>query len=160
MKLGAFIAHGGLIIDGLVSIVEEDQATTLINNIVGRLKLDQCRALLTELDKVEHEQETAASILTRQKKWRTRHLLTVDGFKGYLDEVEEAKSLNPYGRTSKFFSQQSDDCLQRQIDLKAKVAARAYRLAAGSSAKSWNDLVPVYLKTVPKVKFLPSDVDQ
>ena len=34
--------------------------------------------------------------------------------------------------------------------LLAKYAARAYELEKGKRPESWNDLVPVYLKAIPK----------
>jgi hypothetical protein len=81
-------------------------------------------------------------------------------FGRWLSECVATRSLNPDDSGQKEFLAEYDGRLQWELELKAKLAAHAYVLEKGSLPKSWGDLVPAYLKSLPNVPFGPGDTNR
>jgi hypothetical protein len=77
IKMGAVLAHGGVIIDGLVATACEGAGEQGLESELETLDIKQSRALITELEKVEAEQEPSAQILKQEKRWMMGELRSV-----------------------------------------------------------------------------------
>jgi hypothetical protein len=160
IKMGARLGHGGLMIDGLIATACEEEGAIFLEPEVGTLDIEQSRKLIAELEKVESEQEPSAQIIKHEKKWVRAVLRSFDGIKMFVSEAAATRSLNPAQTEQKNFLARYEARLQWALQLKAKLAARAYALEQGRLSASWNDLVPAYLKSVPNVPFGPGDTNR
>ena len=159
IKVGTMSARGGVMIDGLVATACQAMGVRRLDSEMGSLSAEECRKLIAGLEEVETEQEPAAAIMTSERRWLISQLVTVDGFKEYLKEVADAKSLRPEKAIRARFVSQYEARSQWVPQLKAKLAVRAYFLEKGRWPAAWGDLVPGYLKQDPKVSFPPSDTN-
>jgi len=160
IKMGAMLAHGGVMIDGLIATACEGEGEIFLEREVRTLNIEQSRKLITELEKVESEQEPSAQIIKHEKRWVMGTLRSIGGIKTFVSESVATRSLKPGDAMQKVFSAEYGTRLQWTLQLKAKLAAHAYSLEKGRLPTSWNDLVPAYLKSVPNVPFRPGDTNR
>jgi hypothetical protein len=157
IKMGAVVAHGDVMIDGLMASACDGEGMIFLDRDLPSLNAGECRKLIAELESVESEQEPTAEIIKHERMWARGVLREPGGLKSYLHQVAESHSLNPDESMQKYFAAKYDARLQKELQLKAKLAARAYTLEAGHPPVTWNDLVPAYLKSVPNFPFSPGN---
>jgi hypothetical protein len=160
IKMGAALAHGGVMIDGLVATACEGEGLRFLDLELPKLDAGQRRTLIAELEKVETEHEPAAEIIKHEKMWARGVLREPGGIQAYFHEVVEQHTLRPDAAAQNKFVPFYEARLQKEVQLKAKLAARAFALEKGRSPSTWSDLVPAYLKSVPDVPFSPTDTNR
>lgn len=143
-RLGGEITRGGVLIDELVGIADEAIGTSSLQTIAGQLDAKSCREAAASLELFDSNRETLAETLQMEDEWSLR---TYPGWRNELARGTESNSLSAArSAVSRKFDAQQQKTRQLMIDL----AARAYELEKGKPPASASDLVPDYLKAVPK----------
>ncbi len=136
--------RGGVLIDGLVGIAIDAIGTSHIQTLVTNLDTRTCRETVAALESVDSQRQTWNEVLQQENTWSHA---TFRGWRYDLMRLETGKSMNAAIASGKRkFEAQELKTRQLMIDL----AARAYELDKGSRPASAADLVPEYLKAVPK----------
>lgn len=149
IKMGARLSHGAVMWDALIATACEGEAENALELGMAVLDAEQLRKLIAELDKVGAELEPSDQILKHENMWARAQLRSIQGFKSYVGEVVDTRSLNPAYGAQQSFLRTYNARRQRELKLKARLAARAFELEKGRKPTGWPDLVPVYLQSVP-----------
>ncbi|HKI70026.1 MAG TPA: hypothetical protein VKA67_10585 [Verrucomicrobiae bacterium] len=144
IQLGIKSAHGGVIIDGLVGMALENLGVSDLKKIAGKLDAESCRKAAARLETLDAHRTSWPEILRQEKAWSRR---TFPGFKFRLAALLTRGTLTRiYRRSEQKFKEHESRTRQLMVDL----AARAYQLDKGHQPASITDLVPDYLKAIPK----------
>jgi hypothetical protein len=144
IRLGNATRQGGLIIDALVGIAIESIGTVRLERLCSSLDAKQCRQAVAVLESYDAQQEPSAIVLARDKVWARR---VYGGLRYYVGRLTAFKSLRQMegGIVSRVNAQQT-----REQVLLLQLASRAYELEKGERPKTVADLVPAYLKAIPR----------
>ncbi len=147
MKLGHEAGRGGPLIGGLVRIAIEAIGSTGLQSVTTNLNAAECREVVVALETLGTKEESFQEVMQNEKDWVRRNfsfyhrtvgsftrLLNVGGMKQAMQKAE-----------LKFQTQG-----RKRRALLIGIAARAYELEKGQPPKSALDLVPAYLKEIPK----------
>jgi hypothetical protein len=144
VHLGNETLRGGVLIDGLVGIAIDAIGTSHIQTLVTNLDTRTCRETASALESLDAQSQTWNEVLQQENSWSHA---TFRGWRYDLMRLEAGKSAKAATASSKRkFEAQELKTRQLIIDL----AARAYELDKGHRPASAADLVPEYLKAVPK----------
>jgi hypothetical protein len=138
----------------------EGEGLTFLDLELPKLDAGQCRTLIAELEKVETEHEPVAEIINHEKMWARGALREPGGIQAYFHAMVEQQTLTPDAAAQNKFVPFYEARLQKKVQLKAKLAARAYALEKGHPPSTWSDVVPAYLKSVPDVPFGPTNTNR
>jgi hypothetical protein len=141
IRLGEAASRGGVVIDGMVGVAIEAMAP--VERLITKLDAKQCREFASISETTAAQQESAQTVLDHEEDWARRTY----GLRGRLMRLMMSKSLKPNLQrvTGKMQAQQA-----RIGMLAINLAARAYEVEKGQPPKTVADLVPAYLKAVPK----------
>jgi hypothetical protein len=144
IEAGIRSAHGGVLIDGLISLAMESIGTDNLSAIVPQLKSSTCREVAQSLENLDAQRETWSEIMKNEHEWSRRAFPSLKyRFQAFIQRKSLAAGINR--AKDKFQKQQTK---LRQLIL--QLAARAYELDKGEAPKAASDLVPEYLKAVPQ----------
>jgi len=144
IRLGNHSARGGVLVDGLVGLTIESMGVAGLQKMIGRLGAKSCRETAATLETLDAQKQSWTDILRQEQAWSRR---TFPGIKYRLGELVMSSSLKRVEqKAGQKFNGQEKKTLQLTIDL----AARAYELEKSRRPASLTDLVPDYLKTVPR----------
>lgn len=147
MRLGHEATRGGLLIDGLVGTACEAIGRQSLQPCITNLQAAECRAIIGELEAMEKKQESFAEKMKTEKAWRR---LT---FPFYQRLVYGCMRIFN-GGTIKRDEQKMEQKFQAQTDrrnhLLLSLAMRAYELERGRRPQAVSELVPDFLKAIPK----------
>ena len=143
IRLGHQAFRGGLIIHSLVGVADQSIGLTRLEPLTRTLDAQQCRKLATELETIEAQRESFATVSANESQWVRRTF----GLKGKFALLVSFKSQRQMKQRfeSKLQAQQV-----RTERLLVTLAARAYELDKGARPKALAELVPSYLKTIPQ----------
>ncbi|MBI1176424.1 hypothetical protein GC207_03190 [bacterium] len=147
IRLGEKSMRGGLLIDGLVGIACEAIGSAGMKTIFTNLDAKACRENIGRLQMIEEDQVPFAEIRQNEKAWVARSYpfyqravtRVAELFHPASSRLAEQKALQ------KFQAQE-----KRLRALMIELAARAYELEKGTPATNVAELVPEYLKAIPK----------
>ncbi len=144
VRLGNESLRGGVLIDGLVGIAIDAIGTSHIQTLITNLDTHACRETAAALEALDSQRQTWNEVLQQESDWSHA---TFRGWRYDLMRLEAGKSAKTAiaAGKRKFDAQQ-----QRTRQLMVDLAARAYDLDKGHPPASAADLVPDYLKAVPK----------
>lgn len=147
-KFGYAMEHGGLLIDCLVAVACQHIASTSLEKVANHLSPQQCRIAIAELQTMEKTREPFAKIKERERKY-SRCIGGLYGYFNSLVKMVRTKSLDPFKREF----QQAEAKVQiqqaRVLHLQTSLAARAFEMEKGRKPKSFQELVPEYLPSIP-----------
>jgi hypothetical protein len=143
VPLGHAITQGGLIIESLAGSAIESIGMARLENLVRNLDSKQCREVASALEAIESGRESAETVLEREHVWDRR----IRGFMGQIDRLVRFKSVQQFEQkwAGRVRGQQTRTRL-----LLLQLATHAYELEQGKRPKSLADLVPAYLKAIPR----------
>ena len=143
IRLGHAITRGGVRIDSLLGVAIEAIGMAPLEKLAPNLDAKHCRELASALETAESGRESADTILKREHAWARRTF----GFRAWIERLLRFKELRQVEQrlTSKVQRQQT-----RTRVLLIQLAVRAYELEKGERPKGLADLVPAYLKAIPK----------
>ena len=148
VDFGNEIGRGGVLMDTMIGIAIGSVGVGQLQSIVTNLDAKTCRETAATLETLSSQRQTWNETLQQENAWSRR------SFSGLQERTLRLYFRLVYYRTR-------DENLQRAIDtinsaqkkegqLVIALAARAYELNKGHPPASAADLVPEYLKAVPK----------
>ena len=141
------LSRAGEMIDHLVGIACEAMGSSKLAKLVPGLGLAHCKALIAELESIEAKREPLAEALRIEQAWSRNAGGPWDGVAWKL----RSRSLNP---TKKLFDTDYVPKLQaetaRQSQILIDLAKRAFELEKGHPPPTLDELVPAYLKSLPR----------
>jgi len=147
MRLGHEATRGGPLIDGLVRIACEATGSRSLQKLVTNLDARECREVINALEIIEKKQESFEEVLKNEREWRQRSFPFYQQIVRSLMRLFNVASVKQAEqRASQKFQTQE----KRRRELMLDVAVRAYDLEKGQRPKSIAELVPDYLKAIPK----------
>jgi hypothetical protein len=143
LHFGHECCRGGVIIDMLVGVACESLACHALRALVDALPAAECRKAAQQLEALDAAAEPRSAFLTQERTWSRR----VFGWRGQLAAIVMRRSLElSRQQAAGKFDQQRRSERALMLDL----ATRAYELEHGAPPPSSNDLVPGYLKSLPR----------
>jgi hypothetical protein len=147
IRLGHEATRGGPLIDGLVRIACEATGSARLQTLVTNLNAGECREVINAMETIEKKQESFKEVMQHEREWARRAFPLYQRIVGSLMRLFNVASIRQAEQkaTLKFQTR-----AQRWRALLIDVATRAYELEKGQRPKSLADLVPDYLKAIPK----------
>ena len=143
--------HGGLMEHQLTGLANESFGLGDLKQIVSGLDREQCRNAAKELSELGGEPESVAVILARESNWKDR--VYGHGFKRRLAAMVANRSLDPVKNDREQLEAETKRVARDAALILLDLAAREYHLEKGVPPGSAADLVPGYLKAVPRDLF-------
>ncbi len=144
IHLGAESARGGVVIDQLVGTAIEAIGVAGLQKLVDQLDAKSCRDTAAALETYDAQGQTWQQVMQQERNWSRR---SYPGLRNELGRLITRNSMNKaLQKGEEKFNKQQMKSRQLTIDL----AARAYELEKGHPPASVADLVPDYLKAVPR----------
>jgi hypothetical protein len=146
MELIAFsqkLSRGGLVITKLVGIALEKIALSSLHPLLPNLSAPECRKIAGDLENFDTHEEPVTNIFQWDKDWDN----AVFGLRTRIQSLLASKS-QQQSKALAVSKIQATQYARRLLML--DFAARAYELEKGKPPQSVTDLVPDYLKAVPK----------
>ena len=144
VHLGDQADRGGVMLDELVGIAVEAMGLVELQKLSGRLDAKDARAAAASLTELDQQAQTWNEVLRQEENWSRR---TFTGLRyDLLRFMTRGRNQQLFQRAElklKTFRAKS-----RQLQL--VLAARAYTLEQGHAPAAVGDLVPKYLKSIPK----------
>jgi hypothetical protein len=143
MRFGHECSRGGVIIDMLVGVACQSLGSQALQGLVDKLKAADCRNAIQQLEDMDSKAESPKEVAGQERAWCQRTF----GWRGRLSMLVTRRSLqqNEQKTLAKLQAQQRAARL-----LMVQFAERAHELEHGVSPKSMSDLVPAYLKALPR----------
>jgi hypothetical protein len=143
IRYGAELGRGGVLMSELVSLACENAAMSRLQRLADWVNAVKCREITGGLQTIDIKEEPIADMLEHEKLWSKRTF----GIRGQLESLLMYKQ--QAAMTARVVAKiQATQLRRRQLIL--EFAARAYELEKGKPPQSVADLVPEYLKVVPK----------
>jgi hypothetical protein len=143
IRLGHECSRGGVIIDSLVGIAIEAIGMTPLEKLSSNLDANRCREIAATLENTESKREPVNEVLRQEKAWARASF----GWKTPFLQLISFKQTQ--AARQKYLGKMAN-VQTRTEKLKIDFAARAYELEHGEKPKRVEDLVPGYLKSIPK----------
>ncbi|HUA39204.1 MAG TPA: hypothetical protein VMA35_12505 [Candidatus Sulfopaludibacter sp.] len=144
IHLGNESAYGGVLVDAMIGIAMESLGAEHLQELVDQLDARSCRETAARLDVLDSQRQTWDQVRQQERDWSRR---TFRGTRYELVRLMERSV------TEKIF-QSAGQSYQKQVGITRQLiiefAARAYELEKGHRPANLNDLVPNYLKAIPK----------
>lgn len=148
IRLGEESMRGGLLIDGLVGIACEAIGSAGLETVRTNLDVSACSDVIGRLQTIEEKQVPFAEVQHNEKAWVARSYLF------YQRAMSRVVELLFHPASSRLAQQKALQKFQAQEKrlraLMIALAARAYELERGKPPKNAGELVPEYLKEIPK----------
>ncbi len=143
MRLGAATGHGGILWDAMVGCAIESTGSTGLQKFVNQSDANTCRETATALEAVDEVRPSWPDVLQQEDDWIRRTF----GARAVLVEFVYQRQMKRNGpKAQRVFQAEQLKARRLMIDF----ASRAYELDKGHRPASAADLVPDYLKAVPK----------
>jgi hypothetical protein len=144
IRLGHKSAQGGVLIDQLVGTAIEAMGVSHLQKLVDQLDVKTCRETAATLETLDAQRQTWNEVVQQERAWSRR---TYPDIRYRMTELVMSSSLKKaLQKAGQKFNGQEKKTHQLIIDL----AAHAYVLENGHRPASVANLVPDYLKAVPK----------
>jgi hypothetical protein len=143
VRFGEESSRDGVVICKLVGIACEAISLKPLEALNQSLDAKQCAEVAHALEDIDAKAEPIEETFKQEKNW----VRMTFGIRGQITELLTHKSLEA-GRTNFIAKFQRNELHRRQVML--DFVARAYELEHGKRPVSAADLVPAYLKAMPK----------
>jgi hypothetical protein len=143
MRLGAATEHGGILIDAMVGCAIESIGSTGLQKFANQADARTCRETAAALEMLDAVRPSWPDVLKQEDNWIRRTF----GARSVLVEFVYHRQMKRNGlKAQRVFQAEQLKARRLTIDF----ASRAYELDKGHRPASAADLVPEYLKAVPK----------
>jgi hypothetical protein len=149
IHFGCEISRGGVALDRLLGSACEIAAGEELKRVIPVLQAGSSHHVLSNLEAIIASKEPLDEVVRREALWSRR----AHGWRGWIDRFSEAVTT----RSPRPLTGQVDlwggMVHSRELELRRvmiTVAAHAYELEKGQPPKTVADLVPAYLKAIPK----------
>ncbi len=144
IRLGADAAHGGILNDALFGSSIESEGATELAKLVNQLDARTCREYAAALEAIDASQASWQDVVRQEDVWIRRTF----GARSVVVEFIVHRQLKQRNGLRAQRSYQAVQIKLRRLEL--DLASRAYELDKGHRPASAAELVPEYLKAVPK----------
>ena len=145
IRIGQKSMQGGLLIHRLFDLACEVIGMTPLEKICVGVDSKTSRELILGLEKIDRESDSAAEVEKRERGWsRAKY-----GLKGQIEWIVQSRSLQPFKPVFANLEQKINTVEKQRRTLILDLAAHAFELEKGTRPKSFSDLVPGYLKSIP-----------
>ncbi len=151
IRFGRQLSRGGLAIDKLVSVADENIGMRALQRMAGSLGTNECHLAIQALAKLDSNNESADDFWKRDRKFG-RHI------SDWREWITSLLAFNQRRQIQQKFRTKLDNCDLTRRRLMLDLAARAYELEKGERPKTIADLVPDYLKTIPLDPFTGTNI--
>lgn len=142
--------RGGLMIHKAVGLACEALAMRPWQQIIPSLSTQQCREAIQTLEAIEAKSETLDEVTNNEKSYFRR----AEGFRHKLTSQISAmiltRSLQPFKAGRQRLEQNYKKIQTQRRLLMVDLAVHAYKLEKGERPKSFADLVPAHLQSIPQ----------
>jgi hypothetical protein len=143
IRLGADTARGGILNDALFGSSIESIGSADLTRLVNQLDAQTCRDAAATLERIDTEKPSWDGVMKAEDDWIRRTF----GVRAVLVEFIFHQQMKRNGvRAQKGYLAEQLKLRRLELDL----ASRAYNLDKGHNPASATELVPEYLKAVPK----------
>jgi hypothetical protein len=146
IQFGHECARGGLLMDHLVGIADQNIGLAAFERIRTNLDAAECRETVRKLTALEENRESTAEIMKLESDWSHQ----ISGLNQRIAGMIMARSSDPLKPMRQRFETKYNGTRRQALVLTINLAARAYTLEKGTPPKTINDLIPDYLKAIPK----------
>ena len=147
VRLGYQSSRGGLIVDGLKGIVIESRGVDNLKTISGSLDAKSCAEIAKTLESLDSQRPSMSTYVQQERIWERQNF---PGLKNtivvYLMHLPFTYAAEVQGKATQTYAKQVSGIRHEMVE----IAAQAYSLDKGTHPKDVADLVPNYLKAVPK----------
>jgi hypothetical protein len=151
VRLGQECPRGGVLLDKLVGMACESIGLARLSSLVSALQPEQCRELAHAIEAIDAQEDPVADVLKRENIF-SRQAFGLRGQVVWLFTWSSRRDLE-------------ESCVRKVTDrarerrrLLLTAAVRAYEQDNGTPPKAPADLVPAYLKAIPKDPTTGSDL--
>jgi hypothetical protein len=144
IRFGQESSRVGVMVVKLVGIACETSASEDLRAIVGHIDANGCHEVVRTLETVDAKEDPVEENLRQEDKWARQSATTIREKIDLLLEYRSARRMK-----ESFVGRFQTNVLRRR-HMEIEFAARAYELEKGKPPQSAADLVPDYLKAVPK----------
>jgi len=141
MRVGQASTRGGVIIHALVGIAVEALGLVRLEKLAPTLDAKTARELAAALEQIDSQREPVQVTLQQEHDWARR----THGLK-----AEILRLLPSLRKVEQVFRNRADAQAKRIQGLMIGVAAQAYQLERGQPPANIGELVPAYLKSIPR----------
>jgi hypothetical protein len=138
--------RGGMLIDRMVGLAIRNMALNRLQHLSGSLDAQQCRRAVSRIAAIEDRPEALADVEAQEKRFSRR----MGGVGTRLASMIMTRSFDPVNRECEKFEPKFQAGQRQTRRLMIALATRAYELERGKGPGSASDLVPEYLKALPK----------
>ena len=135
-----------VLIDGLVGLALEGNGHDGLRRLTASIDGPTCREVIKTLEILEAKKEPPEEFLRRDREQNRRNF----SVKERIGEMIESKSFDPSASVNASFLRLVKREQRKSGRLMIDLAARAFELEKGRRPQDAKELVPEYLKAVPK----------
>ena len=143
IRLSKAMREGGLLVDGINSLAIEIIGAASLQEMIPQLDAVFCQEAAHALEEMEFHRKTPDTLIATEKAWSAKRFGLIDRFGGFVAKKANTKR---YAE----FVKRSHDIHERTRRLMLRLAAHAYELENQKLPAKVSDLVPVYLKAIPR----------
>ncbi len=143
IRFGQELSRGGVMITKLVGIACENIAMSPLWSPTNSLSAGKCREIAASIQAIDAGEEPIADTLQNEKAWSRKTY----GLKGQFEMLLTYRAM---AKTKAAVVAKIQKTQLRRREIMLEFAARAYELEKGKRPQSAADLVPEYLKEIPK----------
>ena len=136
--------RGGILMDELVSIAIEALGTEDMQKLVPQLDAKTCDETAAALATLDSQRQTWDEVMQQESDW------SHGTFRGWSYDIARWRTRKSTAASMKTTEQKFNAQEKKTRQLIIDLAARAYELDKGHPPANISDLVPDYLKAVPK----------
>jgi hypothetical protein len=143
IRLAQTMREGGILIDGITSLALETIGSASLQAMLPQLDAAFCHEAARTLEELDSRREMPETIIATERTWSAQRFGLIDRIGGFIAREAKAK------RHAQFIerSHQTHDRTQR---LMLRLAARACELENQHPPAKVSELVPIYLKAIPR----------
>jgi hypothetical protein len=143
IRFGQELGRGGVLISKLVGLACESMGTRPLQRLTNSLDAAKCREVARVLQTIDEREEPISETLEQERLWVKRTYGLRGQFENLLSYKTQAQT------KARLIADVQANQTRRRV-MTVAFAARAYELEKGKPPQSAADLVPDYLKAVPK----------
>lgn len=153
VRLGHSMMRGGLLINLLIGSATEAWAVRRMTNVLSKLNSEQCKQAARFLDEIDSQRDSFEKISARELEWQRRTFSLWERLKAGF-EKHVLRQSDPFAAIGKAIAGDPEkEYSLRTLEVRLlllKLAARAHELETGNRPQKAAQLVPNYLRHVPR----------
>ncbi len=143
IRLAQTTGKGGLLVDGITALAIEMIGAASLQGNLPHYDVAFCQEAARALEEIDFRRETPETVIATEKAWSSKRFGLIDRIGGFVGKNANAE------RYAKFIERSHDTRIRTQR-LMLRLSARAYELENQKLPANVSDLVPAFLKAIPR----------